>query len=63
VYEDTSPEGAPELTDMVSDLGSTFGAGRLTWPLARSRGDLETYRHSRLITQVVELRIRQLKKL
>src|SRR5579862_8959727 len=52
VYEDDSPDGAPELIYMVSDLGSTFGAGRLTWPLSRSRGNLQTYRRSRFITNV-----------
>ena len=37
---------------MVSDVGSTFGSGNLTWPLRRSRGNLGTYSHSRFITRV-----------
>ncbi|MCU1340116.1 MAG: hypothetical protein JWO19_5697 [Bryobacterales bacterium] len=36
---------------MVSDVGSTFGTGTLTWPLSRSRGNLSTYRHSAFITR------------
>jgi hypothetical protein len=48
---DEGSEGAPQLVFMVSDLGSTFGAGRLTWPLSRARGNLSTYRHSRFITK------------
>jgi hypothetical protein len=37
---------------MVSDVGSTFGSGRLTWPLRKSRGNLDIYRRSRFITKV-----------
>ncbi|HEX4594811.1 MAG TPA: hypothetical protein VH157_11080 [Bryobacteraceae bacterium] len=36
---------------MVTDLGSTFGPGRLTWPLARSRGNLGAYRSAKFITK------------
>jgi hypothetical protein len=35
---------------LVSDIGSTFGAGRLTWPLGRARSNLECYRHSTFIS-------------
>src|SRR5215472_7580765 len=49
IYDQQSDE-APQQLFIVSDLGSTFGAGRLTWPLSRARGDLSTYRHSRFIT-------------
>lgn len=48
IYDD--PEGGPPIY-MVSDLGSTFGTGDLSWPLKRGRGDLEAYRHSAFITQ------------
>ncbi len=37
---------------MVSDLGSTFGTGRLTWPLRNARGNLRAYCHSRFISKV-----------
>ncbi len=40
----------PERIYMVSDLGSTFGTGTLTWPMRRARGDLACYRHSKFIT-------------
>jgi len=50
MYEEDS-DGASRRVFMVSDLGSTFGAGRLTWPLSRARGDLSTYSHSRFITK------------
>jgi hypothetical protein len=36
---------------MVTDLGSTFGPGRLTWPLAGSRGNLRAYRGAKFITK------------
>ena len=44
-------DGTARQVFMVTDLGSTFGAGRLTWPLSRSRGDLATYRNSNFITR------------
>ena len=37
---------------MVSDLGSTFGTGNLTWPLGRARGNIHTYSHSKFITRI-----------
>jgi hypothetical protein len=49
-YEEES-DGAPREVFMVTDLGSTFGPGRLTWPLSRSRGDLSAYRHAKFITK------------
>jgi hypothetical protein len=36
---------------MVSDLGASFGAPGLTFPLGRSKGDLDTYRGSKFIDQ------------
>jgi len=44
-------DGAPREVFMVTDLGSTFGPGRLTWPLSRSRGNLTAYRNARFITR------------
>ena len=44
-------DGTHKQVFMVTDLGSTFGAGRLTWPLSRSRDDLATYRDSNFITR------------
>ncbi len=46
MYEEES-----ERVYMVTDLGSTFGPGRLTWPLSRSRGNLAAYRHARFIAR------------
>jgi hypothetical protein len=43
-------EGSEQIY-MVTDLGSTFGPGRLTWPLARSRGNLRAYSHAKFITK------------
>jgi hypothetical protein len=50
-YEEES-DGSPREVFMVTDLGSTFGPGKLTWPLAKSRGNLGAYRHARFITGV-----------
>jgi len=36
---------------MVSDLGASFGAPSLTFPLGHSKGDLDTYRGSKFIDQ------------
>ena len=49
-FEEES-DGAPREIFMVTDLGSTFGPGRLTWPLSKSRGDLSGYRHAKFITK------------
>jgi hypothetical protein len=49
VYENKLENGGVERIYMVSDLGASFGTGRLTWPLAHSKGDLETYRNSKFI--------------
>src|SRR5579862_5151387 len=51
VYQEEGADG-PEQVYMVSDLGSSFGTPRLTWPLKRTRGNLNTYRHSRFITRI-----------
>ena len=37
---------------MVSDVGSTFGSGRLTWPMGKSRGSLREYMRSKFITKI-----------
>jgi hypothetical protein len=39
-------------TFMVSDVGSTFGTGQLSWPMKHCRGDLNAYRKSRFIVNV-----------
>jgi len=49
-YEEES-DGSTRQVFMVADLGSTFGGGRLTWPLSRSRSNLSSYRHARFITK------------
>jgi hypothetical protein len=49
-YEEEA-DGAPREVFMVTDLGSTFGPGRLTWPLSKSRGNLSAYRNARFITK------------
>ena len=54
VYQEEGAHG-PEQIYMVSDLGASFGTPRLTWPLKRTRGNLNTYRHSRFITKIEPL--------
>ena len=44
-------EGADQIY-MVSDLGSTFGSGNLTWPMRKARGNIATYRHSKFIRKI-----------
>jgi hypothetical protein len=51
IYEEHADGGAARI-HMVSDVGSTFGSGNLAWPLRKSRGNLQTYSHSRFITHV-----------
>ena len=47
--EDSS--APPQHIYLVTDLGSAFGAGRLTWPLVRARGNLSTFRRSKFVTK------------
>ena len=47
-----SEKDQPERIYMVSDVGSTFGTGTLTWPMSRARGNLECYRHSKFIMSI-----------
>ena len=51
VYKEKLADSSVENLYMVRDLGSCFGSGRLTWPLGRSRGNVNTYRQSRFITK------------
>src|SRR5207302_235380 len=44
--------GAAGRIYMTSDLGSTFGAGRLTWPLRNARGNVHAYNHSKFIRRI-----------
>ena len=44
-------EGSQQ-TYMICDLGASFGAPGRAWPMSKSRGNLEQYRHSRFITKV-----------
>ena len=37
---------------MVSDLGATFGSASLTWPLKRSRNNIDSYAKSKFIRRV-----------
>jgi len=50
IYRET--RSAPPAIYMVSDVGSTFGASALTWPLSKARGNLSSYRHSIFIRKV-----------
>jgi hypothetical protein len=50
VYQKQTPEG-PERIYMTTDLGASFGEGRVTWPLRKSKGDLAEYEHSKFITE------------
>jgi hypothetical protein len=49
VYEEQTSDG-PERIYMTSDLGASFGEGRVTWPLRKSKGDVTQYEHSKFIT-------------
>jgi len=51
VYEEKSDEKHTEHIYMVSDLGACFGTSGLTFPLGRSKGDLDMYRGSKFIEQ------------
>jgi hypothetical protein len=51
VYEDS--DGAQsERIFMVSDVGSTFGNGELSWPMRYCRGNLNSYRNSSFIANL-----------
>jgi hypothetical protein len=50
--ENDQATGTAEQIYMVSDLGSTFGTGNLTWPMRNARGNLRAYRNSKFITKV-----------
>jgi hypothetical protein len=50
IYREHNPgEMLAHQVYMVSDLGSTFGAAGLTWPLRKAKGNLEAYGRSRFI--------------
>jgi hypothetical protein len=50
VYQEKAADGSPERVYMVNDLGASFGAPRIIWPLKKSRGNLKDYEHSKFIT-------------
>ena len=51
--EDHGPDSrAPEMHYLISDLGASFGTTGPSWTRPRSRGDLNSYRHSKFITKV-----------
>ena len=54
IYEEKHPKAAegPDEIYMVSDLGSSFGTARLTWPDPTPAGSLKAYAHSRFISKV-----------
>src|ERR1051325_5612583 len=52
IYEVLDGDRKGERIYMVSDVGSTFGTGQLSWPMKHCRGDLNAYRHSKFITKV-----------
>src|SRR6202030_327292 len=47
--ESGQAQGASDRIYMVTDLGSTFGTGNLTWPMRNARGNLRAYRRSKFI--------------
>jgi hypothetical protein len=49
VYEEQTSEG-PERIYMTTDLGASFGDGKVTWPMRKAKGDLTEYQHSKFIT-------------
>ena len=55
IYDDSpsdSSGGGRHLIYMVSDLGASFGSGGRGWTLARSKGDLKAYNHSKFIRKI-----------
>jgi hypothetical protein len=57
VYEDLEGPQKGQRRFMVSDVGSTFGTGKLSWPMKHCRGDLEAFRHSKFLTNVTSDRV------
>jgi hypothetical protein len=53
VYRNKSTESSGGGSDvyMVSDLGASFGAAGITWPLSKSKGDLRCYSRSKFISR------------
>jgi hypothetical protein len=51
IYEKKPENGRSERIYMISDLGASFGAPGLTFPLGHSKGDLDNYRGSKFIDQ------------
>jgi hypothetical protein len=53
-YEEKDPQAGESLEAiyMVSDLGSSFGTTGLASPRKKSKGNLESYAHSRFINKV-----------
>lgn len=54
VYEDKNSERDLFL---ASDVGATFGTNGLSWSKSRSKGDLDTFRKSKFITQKTETEV------
>jgi hypothetical protein len=54
IYEEKhgSNSQSPELHYLVKDLGASFGTTGPSWTRPGSRGDLNSYRHSKFITKV-----------
>ncbi|MGH9326930.1 MAG: hypothetical protein ACRD2B_09650, partial [Terriglobia bacterium] len=54
VYEERSsgPSGVRLRIYMVSDLGSSFGTTGQSWTNAKSKGNLNSYRHSKFISKI-----------
>ena len=55
IYEEPRGRGEdPEQVYMISDLGASFGTAGPNWPLAKAKGNLESYRTSKLIRRVAQ---------
>lgn len=54
IYRETSPESSSvsAYIYMVSDLGSSFGTTGQSWTDWRSKGNLNSYRHSKFIKKI-----------
>ena len=53
IYEEKDNDsGTPKLHYVVTDLGASFGTTGRSWTEARSKGNLESYRHSKFIRKV-----------
>jgi len=57
VYEELTGPQKGQRRFMVSDVGSTLGTGKLSWPMKHCRGDVDAFRHSAFLSRVESDRV------